>query len=87
MNLARVTNAGQITVPIEIRRLLNLKAGDKVLFTQNDYGEVIINNASINAIHKVQKAFKGVAAQIGNPGDDDIQTWVDEVRYGKSDQS
>ena len=82
MNLARVTTAGQITVPVEIRRLLKLKAGDKILFTQNDNGEVVINNASIDAIRKVQKAFEGVAEQLGNPSEDDIQSWVDEVRYG-----
>ena len=85
MNLARVTSAGQITVPIEIRRLLNLKAGDKILFTQNDNGEVVIGNASINAIQKAQKAFEGVAAELGNPSGDDIQSWVDEIRYGEGE--
>ncbi|MDR1487091.1 MAG: AbrB/MazE/SpoVT family DNA-binding domain-containing protein, partial [Deltaproteobacteria bacterium] len=32
MNLARVSANGQITVPVEIRRALRLKEGDKVLF-------------------------------------------------------
>ena len=83
MNLAKVQPTGQVTVPIEIRRLLNLKAGDKISFTRNDAGEVVIDNASINAIRKVQKAFEGVASDLGNPSEDDIQSWVDEVRYGK----
>ena len=86
MNLARVTSAGQITVPVEIRRILNLKAGDKILFTQNDNGEVVIGNASINAIRKVQKAFEGVAAELGSPSEDDIQSWVDKVRYGEGEK-
>ena len=30
MNLAKVSANGQITLPVEIRRLLDLKAGDKV---------------------------------------------------------
>ena len=83
MNLAKITSAGQITVPVEIRRLLKLNVGDKILFTQNDNGEVVINNASINAIYKAQKAFEGVAAELGNPSENDIQLWVDEIRYGK----
>jgi len=83
MNLAKVTSAGQITVPVEVRRLLNLKAGDKVLFTQNAIGEIVVDNASLNAIRKAQKAFEGVAAELGYPSEDDIQSWVDEVRYGK----
>ena len=81
MNLAKLTSAGQITVPVEIRRLLRLRVGDKILFTQSDTGEVIIGNASINAIQKAQQAFEGVAESLGNPTEDDIQFWVDEVRY------
>ena len=83
MNLAKLTSAGQITVPVEIRRLLKLNTGDKILFTQNDNGEVVINNASINAIRTAQKAFDGVAAELGNPSEDEIQSWVDEIRYRK----
>ena len=57
MNLAKVSANGQITVPAEIRRLLGLKSGDKILFFQNPNGEVVINNASAQAIYKAQKAF------------------------------
>lgn len=32
MNLARISANGQITVPVEIRRKLNLRAGDKHFF-------------------------------------------------------
>lgn len=47
----------QITVPAEIRRLLGLKSGDKILFFQKPSGEVVINNASAQAIYKDQKAY------------------------------
>jgi AbrB family looped-hinge helix DNA binding protein len=83
MNLAKLTSAGQITVPVEIRRLLKLKEGDKILFTQNEVGKVVIENASVNALHKAQKAFIGVAEELGNPSEDEIQMWVNEIRYGK----
>jgi len=56
MNLAKLSSAGQITVPIDIRRLLKLRTGDKILFTQNASGEVVIGNASINAI-RTGKAY------------------------------
>ena len=65
MNLARVSANGQITVPAEIRRLLGIKSGDKILFFQNPNGEIVINNASAQAIYKAQKAFEGVAEQMG----------------------
>jgi AbrB family looped-hinge helix DNA binding protein len=83
MNLAKLTTSGQVTVPVEIRSFLNLKVGDKVLFVRNENGEVVINNASINAIRKAQTAFMGVAESLGNPGETDMQTWVDDIRYGE----
>ena len=83
MNLARVSANGQITVPAEIRRLLGIKSGDKILFFQNPNGEVVINNASAQAIYKAQKAFEGAAEQMGVENEDDVQALVDEIRYGK----
>lgn len=83
MNLAKISANGQITVPAEIRRLLGLKSGDKIMFFQKTNGEVVINNASAQAIYKAQKAFEGVAEQMGVYNEDDVQALVDEVRYGK----
>ena len=34
MNLAKVSANGQVTVPVEIRRRLQLKEGDKLLFIE-----------------------------------------------------
>jgi AbrB family looped-hinge helix DNA binding protein len=81
MNLAKISANGQITVPAEIRRLLGLKSGDKILFFQKPNGEVVINNASAQAIYKAQKAFAGVAEEIGVYDEDDVQSLVNEVRY------
>lgn len=83
MNLAKISANGQITVPAEIRRLLGLKSGDKILFIQKPNGEVVINNASAQAIYKAQEAFKGVAEQMGIYNEEDIQELVNEVRYRK----
>ncbi|HBT86475.1 MAG TPA: AbrB/MazE/SpoVT family DNA-binding domain-containing protein [Porphyromonadaceae bacterium] len=86
MNLAKISANGQITVPAEIRRLLGLKSGDKILFFQNPNGEVVINNASAQAIYKAQKAFSGVAEELGVYNENDVQDLVNEVRYGKDKQ-
>ena len=83
MNLAKVSANGQITVPVEIRRLLGLKSGDKILFFQKQDGEVVISNASSTAIRKAQAAFTGAAEEMGVSSEEDIQALVDEVRYGK----
>ena len=83
MNLVKISENGQITVPVEIRRLLGLKSGDKILFFQKPNGEVVINNASAQAINKAKKAFEGTAEQMGVNNEDDVQELVDEVRYGR----
>lgn len=83
MNLAKLSSNGQITVPVEIRRQLGLKSGDKILFLQKPDGEIVISNASAQAIRKAQAAFSGVAEEIGIYNEEDVQALVDEVRYGK----
>jgi AbrB family looped-hinge helix DNA binding protein len=82
MNLAKVSPNGQVTVPIDIRKRLRLRSGDKALFYTNGSGECVIANASALAIEKAQKAFAGAAEELGNPTEDDIQSWVNEIRYG-----
>ena len=83
MNLAKVSANGQITVPSEIRRLLGLKSGDKILFIQKPSGEIVINNASAQALFKAQRAFSGVAEDIGVYNEDDVKNLVNEVRHEK----
>jgi antitoxin PrlF len=83
MNLAKVSTNGQVTVPVEIRRKLNLKEGDKILFFERAGGEIVINNASSTAIVNAQKAFEGAAKDFGVNSEEDVQRLVDEVRYGE----
>lgn len=71
MNLAQISANGQITVPVESRRQLDLKSGDKILFLQKQNGEVVVSNASAAAIRKAQAAFAGVAEAMGISSEDD----------------
>ena len=80
MNLAKVSSNGQITVPVEIRRILGLKAGDKILFLLNTSGEIVMSNASERAIRKAQAAFDGAAEEMGISSEEDVQALVNEVR-------
>ena len=84
MNLAKISSNGQITIPVEIRRLLGLKSGDKILFFQNQDGEIVVSNASAQAIRRAQAAFAGAAETMDLSGEDNVQALVDEVRYGRA---
>jgi len=81
MNLAKVSANGQVTVPVEIRKKLQLREGDKLLFIERD-GEIVINNASATAILRAQAAFSGAAKDFGVANDEAVQSLVDEIRYG-----
>lgn len=81
MNLAKVSANGQVTVPVEIRRRLQLKEGDKLLFIERD-GQIVIDNASASAIIRAQGAFVGAAESFGVSSAEEVQNLVAEVRYG-----
>jgi len=78
MNLARVSNNGQITVPVEIRRALRVKAGDKILFFKKDNGEIIVQNPNTSAIEEAQ-----AAVDCSHYPEDEILADVMELRYGQ----
>lgn len=80
MSTARLSEEGRITLPFDVRQILGLKFGDRVAFVQNSSGEIVLANASAQALCKAQSAFKGAADLLGVSNDADVQALVDEVR-------
>lgn len=85
MELAKVTSKGQITIPVAIRNALGIREGDKILFMEEG-DRVILTNASTNALLKAQKAFQGVAEELGIKNEQDIIKLVKEIRAERGDQ-
>ena len=79
MEMAKVTSKGQITIPVEIRKKLNLKNGDKVVFMEDQDKDFILNAAK-DAFINLQKAFAGEAEQAGIYSEEDVVNIVAEVR-------
>lgn len=79
MELARITTKGQITIPVQIRKMLNLKDGDKVIFV-TDGGKVVMENSTRLAIREAQEAFTGLAEELGLKTEEDVVALVKEVR-------
>jgi AbrB family looped-hinge helix DNA binding protein len=73
---ATITSKGQITVPREVRRLLGVRAGDRLLFESNGKGIRVrpVRNKSVFS------KYRG----IGNPGIKSgrkgISRWLRELR-------
>lgn len=79
MDVAKVTSKGQITIPIDIRRKLGVKEGDKILFIE-EQGRVVMLNSSMEALRKAQLAFAGEADRLGLQDEDDVAAMVAEIR-------
>lgn len=79
MELAKITSKGQITLPISIRRVLNLKDGDKVAFIEKDGNYVVVNPVSL-AIDEVREDFEGEAERLGLRTEEDVVKMIKELR-------
>jgi antitoxin PrlF len=82
MELAKITAKGQITIPIHIRKKLNLKDGDKVIFIEEN-GRVVMENSTKVALHEVQDAFSGEAERVGLETEEDVVDMVKQFRKEK----
>ncbi len=73
---AKITSKGQITVPVEVRRLLGVKAGDRLLFESDSSG------IRVRPV-RLTSAFAKYCG-IGNPGIPSgrkgINRWLREMR-------
>ncbi len=80
MNLAKISANGQITVPIEIRKSLGLKNGDKILFLKRQNGDIVIENSSNLAIREAQQELKQYKVS-----EKDVLDDVMTIRYGENE--
>ena len=79
MELAKVTSKGQITIPLMIRNVLGLKTGDKVFFEENK-GRGYITNASQITLSEVQSEMRGESEKAGFQTEDDVVSYIKELR-------
>jgi AbrB family looped-hinge helix DNA binding protein len=82
MELAKITTRGQLTLPIEIRKKLNVKEGSKVVFLEEN-GRIIIENAGMLALRDAQDAMRGEAERLGLKDEQDVVDMIREVRREK----
>jgi len=79
MSLAKITEKGQITIPVEIRKILGVKVGDKVVFVKNDDG-IMLDNSNKVAWENIQNAMKGEADKAGFQSEEDVVEFCKEIR-------
>jgi AbrB family looped-hinge helix DNA binding protein len=61
MSIARVTTKGQVTIPIEIRKALDIRTGDQLLFELLDSCEArvrVVKNKSLMDLYGILPATR-----------------------------
>lgn len=76
VEITKVSSKGQITIPIELRKYLNLIEGSKVAFILNEDGRVYIANSSMLALKEIQKEFRGEAEKLGLKNENDVPAFL-----------
>jgi bifunctional DNA-binding transcriptional regulator/antitoxin component of YhaV-PrlF toxin-antitoxin module len=79
MNQAKIQDGGKLTLPLEVRKWLRIKDGDRVAFIRDEQGVRMVNS-SILALEKAQEALTGAAERAGFKSEDDIVKYCKEVR-------
>ena len=79
MEVAKITSRGQVTIPIDIRKKLGVREGDKIVFIEDD-NRIFVANAAKIAFANMRAAFAGEAERLGLKDEKDVVALVDEVR-------
>jgi antitoxin PrlF len=74
--LSTITSKGQVTIPAEVRKHLDLKAGDKVVFVLEDEGEVRLAVPQYPDI----ESLRGAAGSLKTP-----LSWEETLQIARQD--
>jgi AbrB family looped-hinge helix DNA binding protein len=85
MEIAKITTRGQLTLPIEIRKKLNVKEGSKVVFIEEN-GRIIIENAGMLALREAREAMQGEAERLGLKDEQDVVDMIKQVRRQRREE-
>jgi AbrB family looped-hinge helix DNA binding protein len=78
---AKITSKGQVTVPREVRRILGVREGDKLMFEnlKLDNGETGILVRPVRSRSTFAK-YRGIGNPGIGPGREGIAEWIKELR-------
>jgi AbrB family looped-hinge helix DNA binding protein len=83
-SLAKVTSKGQVTIPVDVRRSLGVKPGDKLRFEPHDGGFRVVREIEENVFEK----WRGIGIPGMGPGMEGLKAYMREIRgYDDYDDS
>jgi antitoxin PrlF len=76
---AKIMSKGQVTIPIDIRKKLNIGEGDRLTFIcEGDYA--IVMNSAVYAMKTLQAGMFGKFENAGLGTDEEINDYIKEIR-------
>ncbi|MGB0719991.1 MAG: AbrB/MazE/SpoVT family DNA-binding domain-containing protein [Bdellovibrionales bacterium] len=83
MDILTVTQKGQVTIPVKIRKALGIFPGDKATFRMNQSGQYVIDKFDYHAPSPLSNAMDSFAREWSSKGDDEafdyLQKYIDPV--------
>jgi len=76
---AKVMSKGQITLPVDIRKSMNLETGDRVALI-HEGNKVIIMNPALYAMETFQREMEGEFERAGINSEKDVLELTAEIR-------
>ncbi|MGA2218637.1 MAG: AbrB/MazE/SpoVT family DNA-binding domain-containing protein [Terracidiphilus sp.] len=73
---ATLTSKGQITIPVEVRKSLGVKPGDKLRFEPLESGFRVVRDAEQNVFEK----WRGIGVSGMAPGPEGLKAYMRELR-------
>jgi len=71
-SLAKVTSKGQVTIPVEVRKSLGVKPGDKLRFEPQDGG--------FRVVREIDEKWRGIGIDGIAPGPEGVAAYMREIR-------
>jgi AbrB family looped-hinge helix DNA binding protein len=79
MELAKIKPNGQITIPKDVRKKMNLKTGDNILFFEEN-GKFFLQNSNSVVLSDFQNEMKGAAKEAGFNSPNDVTKYIKQLR-------
>ena len=80
MDVATLSTNGQITVPRVGQQRACDGSGDKIVFLENEYGDIVLVRPAAAALLEAQRAFRGAANSAGFETEDELDNYVADLR-------
>lgn len=75
-SIAKITSKGQVTIPVEVRKSLGVKPGDKLRFEPQEGGFRVVREIEENVFEK----WRGIGIEGMAPGSAGANAWIREIR-------